>query len=95
MHTSFNFGWFMEYFLKPERSYMSFLEGEFPVDPRDEVWRYVVRGTGEEVQTWTCGRDVARGVVRLLGCEGWVSSFCPFNFMAFFFGVMYGVRFGV
>ncbi|KAH8423698.1 uncharacterized protein LDX57_001455 [Aspergillus melleus] len=70
-YTSFNLGWFMDYFLPPEFSYMGFLEDEFPVDPRPEVWRYVVRGSGEEEQCWTCARDVARAVVRLLGVEGW------------------------
>ncbi|PLB46111.1 NAD(P)-binding protein [Aspergillus steynii IBT 23096] len=69
--TSFNFGWFMDYFLTEEKSYMAFLEGEFPVDPRPSVWRWVVRGTGEEPQAWTCARDVARAVVVLLGCEEW------------------------
>ncbi|KAI9037394.1 NAD(P)-binding protein [Aspergillus affinis] len=70
-YTSFNLGWFMDYFLPPEYSYMGFLEDEFPVDPRGEKWCYVVRGSGEEEQCWTRARDVARGVVRLLGVDEW------------------------
>lgn len=81
-YTSFNLGWFMEYFLPEEKSYMAFLEGEFPVDPRPEKWTVVMRGVGDEPQAWTCGRDVARAVVVLLGCEEWVSSFSFLFFLS-------------
>ncbi|KAK1140882.1 hypothetical protein N8T08_009755 [Aspergillus melleus] len=50
-YTSFNLGWFMDYFLPPEFSYMGFLEDEFPVDPRPGVWRAVVRLLGS-VEGW-------------------------------------------
>ncbi|KAL4936813.1 hypothetical protein BDV06DRAFT_216375 [Aspergillus oleicola] len=50
--TLFNFGWFMDYFLPEEKSYMKYLPGEFPIDP--VTGTYCVRGTGEELQSWTC-----------------------------------------
>ncbi|KAL4959266.1 MFS general substrate transporter [Aspergillus stella-maris] len=49
--TLFNFGWFMDYFLSEEKSYMKCLPGEFPIDP--VTGTYCVRGTGEELQSWT------------------------------------------
>ncbi|KAI4120890.1 MAG: hypothetical protein LQ338_006697 [Usnochroma carphineum] len=42
---------------------------KFPVDPA--AWRACVRGTGEEVQSWVCGRDVGRAVVELCKADGW------------------------
>ncbi|KAI9373909.1 major facilitator superfamily domain-containing protein [Aspergillus egyptiacus] len=62
--TLFNLGWFMDYFVSEEKSYMKYLEGEFPIDLPS--WTYCVRGTGEEPQSWTCGRDVAKAVAELL-----------------------------
>ncbi|KAL5341195.1 NAD(P)-binding protein [Aspergillus crustosus] len=68
--TLFNLGWFMDYFVAPEKSYMKYIEGEFPIDIA--AWTYTVRGTGDEPQSWTCGRDVGRAVVELLGSkEDW------------------------
>ena len=76
--TLVNFGWFMEYFLPEEKSYMRRIPGEFPIDPG--AWTYTVRGTGAEPQGWTCGRDVARAVVTLLDTESeWVTDFYHFN----------------
>ncbi|RDW92956.1 aromatic alcohol reductase [Aspergillus mulundensis] len=65
--TLFNHGWFMDYFLPPSQSYMKYIQGEFPIDVGS--WTYTVRGTGEEPQSWTAGRDVARAVCELLGSE--------------------------
>ncbi|KAL4862843.1 hypothetical protein BDV12DRAFT_206904 [Aspergillus spectabilis] len=65
--TLFNLGWFMEYFLPAEKSYMKYIAGEFPIDYG--TWTYTVRGTGDEPQSWTCGRDVARAVVKLLSSQ--------------------------
>ncbi|KAL4932873.1 NAD(P)-binding protein [Aspergillus undulatus] len=67
--TLFNLGWFMDYFVAPEKSYMKNIPGEFPIDL--EKWEYIVRGSGDEPQSWTCGRDVARAVVELLKAEDW------------------------
>ncbi|KAL3480188.1 hypothetical protein BJX99DRAFT_254781 [Aspergillus californicus] len=65
--TLVNLGWFMDYFLRPEKTYMKYIDGEFPLYYQD--WSYTVRGSGDEIQSWTFGRDVARAVVALLGCE--------------------------
>ncbi|KAL4736651.1 hypothetical protein BDV11DRAFT_172715 [Aspergillus similis] len=65
--TLFNLGWFMEYFLPPSQSYMRYIEGEFPIDVAS--WTYTVRGTGEEPQSWTAARDVAKALVELLASE--------------------------
>lgn len=79
--TLVNFGWFMDYFLPEEKSYMKRIPGEFPIDP--VAWSYTVRGTGDETQGWTCGRDVARAVVALLGTDrDWVNT--SLLFMALF-----------
>ncbi|OJJ63009.1 hypothetical protein ASPSYDRAFT_1168812 [Aspergillus sydowii CBS 593.65] len=39
--TLVNFGWFMEYFLPEEKSYMRRIPGEFPIDPG--AWTYTNR----------------------------------------------------
>ena len=66
-------GWLADYFLPKEKTYMPPIPDEFPVDANG--WRALVRGSGDEVQSWTCGRDVGRAVVRLCGYEGrWVRS---------------------
>ncbi|KAL4878778.1 hypothetical protein BJY04DRAFT_220843 [Aspergillus karnatakaensis] len=65
--TLVNLGWFTDYFLAPEKSYMKYIAEEFPIDIK--AWTYVVRGTGDEPQSWTCGRDVARAVVALLSTQ--------------------------
>ncbi|KAL4773355.1 hypothetical protein BDW60DRAFT_206167 [Aspergillus nidulans var. acristatus] len=65
--TLFNLGWFMDYFLPPSQSYMRYIEGEFPIDVAS--WAYTVRGTGEEPQSWTAARDVARALAELLASE--------------------------
>lgn len=63
----------MDYFLPPSQSYMRYIEGEFPIDVAS--WTYTVRGTGEEPQSWTAARDVARALAELLASEKeWVSS---------------------
>ncbi|KAL4789293.1 MFS general substrate transporter [Aspergillus venezuelensis] len=49
--TLFNFGWFMDYFLPEEKSYMKYLPGEFPIDL--VTGTYCVKGTGDEMQSWT------------------------------------------
>lgn len=41
---------------------------EFPMDPNG--WQARVRGTGDEVQSWTCARDVGRAVVELIKADG-------------------------
>ncbi|KAL9130664.1 MAG: hypothetical protein Q9217_001191 [Psora testacea] len=67
--TLFNPGWLADYFLPVGKSYMKPIPQEFPVDP--EGWSACVRGTGEEVQSWTMGRDVGKAVVELCKAENW------------------------
>ena len=43
----------------------------FPIDV--DGWKACVRGTGDEVQSWTAARDVGRAVVELCKLETWVS----------------------
>ncbi|KAH8693801.1 hypothetical protein BGW36DRAFT_383759 [Talaromyces proteolyticus] len=67
--TSFNHGWFMDYFVKQNQTYMTHHAGEFPINHNS--WEYCVRGTGDEPQSWTCGRDVGRAVAELLAAPEW------------------------
>ncbi len=70
--TLFNCGWLMDYFLPSEKTYMPPIPDEFPVDPNN--WRYRVRGTGDELQSWTCAREIGRAVVELLAAPEWVRA---------------------
>jgi hypothetical protein len=70
--TLFNHGWFMDYFVPQDKSYMKCTPGEFPFDLK--LWTYCVKGTGDEPQSWTCGRDVAKAVTELLTAREWVSG---------------------
>ena len=70
--TLFNTGWLADYFVPKEYSYMKPVPLEFPVDANG--WRANVRGTGDEGQSWTCARDVARAVVELCKADKWVSG---------------------
>ena len=68
--TLVNQGFFMDYFLTAEKTYLKPIPEEFPVDPNG--WKVCIRGTGEEMQTFTMARDVAKAVVELLGADEWV-----------------------
>ena len=68
--TLFNNGWLMDYFLPKEKTYMAPIPDEFPVDPNS--WRACIRGTGDEMQAWTCAREVGKAVVELLAAAKWV-----------------------
>ena len=70
--TLFNPGWLADYFLPKELTYMKPVPLEFPVDANG--WRAHVRGTGDEGQSWTCARDVARAVVELCKADKWVGG---------------------
>ena len=65
-------GWFMDYFLPKEKSYMKPVP-EFPINVAD--WTVMMRGTGDEPQSWTLGREVAKAEVALCAVESgrWVS----------------------
>lgn len=70
--TLFNNGWFMDYFLPKDKTYMRPVPDEFPVDPN--AWQACIKGTGDEPQSWTCCRDVGKAVVMLLHAPEWVGS---------------------
>lgn len=73
--TLFNMGWLADYFLPEGRSYMPPIKDEFPVDV--DGWKACVRGSGNEAQSWTCARDVARAVVELCRADEWVCHLSP------------------
>ena len=68
--TLFNFGWLMDYFLPQSKTYIPPLPDIFPVDPN--AWRGCIRGTGNELQSWTCAREVGKAVAVLLEASEWV-----------------------
>lgn len=71
MWTLFNVGWLADNFLPSAKTYMKPIPAVFPIDPHG--WTACVRGTGDEEQSWTCGRDVGRTVVELCKAKDWVS----------------------
>ena len=71
--TLFNMGWLTDYFLPAGKTYMAPIKDKFPVYV--DGWRACVRGTGDEMQSWTAARDVGRAVVELCKAEAWVSWF--------------------
>ena len=70
--TLFNNGWFMDYFVPKDKTYMRPVPTEFPVDPN--AWKVCIKGTGDEPQSWTCCRDVGKALVQLLHAPEWVSK---------------------
>ena len=68
--TLFNVGWIADYLLSEEKTYISPLPGKFPID--QESWSACIRGTGDEPQSWTCGREIGRAVVELCKASSWV-----------------------
>ena len=75
--TLFNNGWLMDYFLPPHKTYMEAVPDFFPIDPHR--WHACIRGTGDELQSWTCGKEIAKAVAQLLAStEQWVNmSYSP------------------
>ena len=73
--TLFNGGWLADYFLNKEKTYMPAIPDEFPIDANG--FKACIRGTGDEPQSWTCAREIARAVVELLRAPQWVLRFNP------------------
>ncbi|MCJ1470878.1 hypothetical protein MMC07_009525 [Pseudocyphellaria aurata] len=67
--TLFQCGWFMDYFLPAEKSYMKAVPDEFPINL--DAWTARIRGTGDEPQSWTLGREVGNAVVELCAAKDW------------------------
>ncbi|KAL8786520.1 MAG: hypothetical protein Q9213_002747 [Squamulea squamosa] len=70
--TLFNGGWLADYFLPSAKTHMAPIPDEFPIDPNG--WSACVRGTGDEEQSWTCGRDLGRAVVELCKAKEWIQE---------------------
>lgn len=71
--TVVNQGWLMEYFLEAGQTYMPAIPDEFPIDPNGV--KACIRGTGDELQSWTSARDVGKAVIALLLSDRpWVSE---------------------
>jgi hypothetical protein len=68
--TIFNNGWLMDYFLTKDKSHMPPIPNEFPVDPNN--WKACIRGTGNQIQSFTSGQNVAKALIMLLGAPKWV-----------------------
>ncbi|KZV61489.1 NAD(P)-binding protein [Peniophora sp. CONT] len=59
-------GWFMDYILTAEKSYMKDIYPVWPVDLNNGESKVEIAGTGEEVVGLTAARDVARVGVKLV-----------------------------
>ncbi|KAL8684383.1 MAG: hypothetical protein Q9224_006389 [Gallowayella concinna] len=66
--TIFNNCWLMEYFLPEDQTYMPSAP-EFPIDRKN--WKACIRGTGDQTQTFTSARDVAKALVMLFRAPEW------------------------
>lgn len=53
------------------KTFMAPIKDKFPIYV--DGWRACIRGTGDEVQSWTAAKDVGRAVVELCKAETWVS----------------------
>ncbi|KAF2420711.1 NAD(P)-binding protein [Tothia fuscella] len=67
--TLVNFGWIMDYVLPKEKTYMTPIPDLFPIDPNG--WKACIRGTGDEPQSFTCGRNIGEALVELLAAPKW------------------------
>ena len=68
--TIFNNGWLMDYFLTEDKTYMPSIPDEFPIDPNG--WKACIRGTGEQLQSFTSAQDIAKALIMLLSAPVWV-----------------------
>lgn len=77
--TLFNCGWLMDYFLPQHLTRIPAEPDTFPIDPN--AWRACIRGSGDELQSWTWTKDVAAAVGELLAAPSWViySNFVHVN----------------
>jgi len=92
--TIFNNGWLMDYFLTEDKSYMPAIPNEFPIDPNG--WKACIRGTGDDPQSFTAARDVAKALIMLLAAPKWerttyiTGQWSTFNEMAKIMEDFYG-----
>ena len=69
--TLVNQGWFMDYFVPDEKTYMKNLYPIWPLNVSDGGWKATVLGSGDEKVAWTCARDVGKALVRLIETKEW------------------------
>ncbi|KAJ2956511.1 hypothetical protein NQZ79_g7623 [Umbelopsis isabellina] len=68
-YTLFNLGWFMDYFIPSDKTYMKPLPGIWPLDLKQRTLRLL--GSGDEPVTFTAARDVARALTHLVNVPNW------------------------
>lgn len=69
--TIVNNAWFMDYLLRDEKTFLPTNSHEFPINPNE--WTALIRGSGDQMQSFTSARDVAKALVALLSAPTWVS----------------------
>ncbi|KAI0517551.1 hypothetical protein F5B22DRAFT_603356 [Xylaria bambusicola] len=70
--TLFNCGWLVDYFLPQHLTRMPAEPDTVPIDANG--WRACIRGSGDELQSWTWTKDVAAAVGELLAAPSWEST---------------------
>jgi nucleoside-diphosphate-sugar epimerase len=68
-YTLFNIGWFMDYFISSDKSYMKPLPNIWPLDLKQKTLRLL--GSGDEPVTFTAARDAARALAHLVNVPNW------------------------
>ena len=68
--TLFNIGWLADYLFPEEKTYIKPVPGKFPIDQGSRS--ALIRGSGDEPQSWICGREIGRAVVELCNASSWV-----------------------
>ncbi|PYH86121.1 MFS general substrate transporter [Aspergillus uvarum CBS 121591] len=58
--TLVNHGWYMDYFLAEQKSYIAYVPGEFPIDPQTWTYRGFGQGGGEVVGAGAMDRPFKR-----------------------------------
>ncbi|KAI4159511.1 MAG: hypothetical protein LQ342_006512 [Letrouitia transgressa] len=66
--TLVNPGWLADYFLPMTKTHIKPTE-MFPLD--QQKWTASIPGTGDEMQSWTSGRDIGRAVAELCKAKEW------------------------
>lgn len=75
--TLVNNGWFMDYFVPSNKTYMKSLGNVWPLNM--ETWEAMIPGTGDEPIGFTAARDVAKACVKLITTDKWVCfTYCCF-----------------
>ncbi|KAG2184390.1 hypothetical protein INT43_000299 [Umbelopsis isabellina] len=68
-YTLFNMGWFMDYFIPSDKTYLKPLPDIWPLDVKQKTLRLL--GSGDEPVTFTAARDAARALARLVDVPTW------------------------